>query len=180
MSACSRPAPLPSYDTDPLAAVFDALPAAALVVDSDVRIVDFNLAAAGLLERVPFAVLRPLAGEALACIHSAEAPEECGHAPACQDCVIRNSVRAVFDGAKACRGVGRMELGRGGATSAADFLVGVTPIPNESEPLALLILEDAAALSRLLRAGRRTATPASSSPDSKARGRARARKTGNS
>jgi PAS domain-containing protein len=172
MSACTLPSL--SNETDLLASVFDALPVPALVVDNDVRIIDFNLAAARLLEYVPFAVLRPRAGEALACIHSTEALGGCGHADACQDCVIRNSVREIFQGEKTFRKVARMELKRVGQIAGMDFLVTVAPVPNESEPLALLILEDAAELSRLL------AIPAASSPDSKARGKARGRKTGNS
>ncbi len=97
MSACALTS---VSETDFLANVFDALPLPALVVDSDVRIVEFNVAAARFLANFPFAVFRPSAGDALHCIHSTEAPRGCGHAEACQDCVIRNSVRDVFGGGK--------------------------------------------------------------------------------
>ena len=61
-----------------------------------------------------------------------------------------------------------------------DFLITVVPIPDESEPLALLILDDVGELRTLLAAKERLVTPASSSPDSKARAKVRDRKTGNS
>jgi hypothetical protein len=139
-----------SYPTDFLASVFDALPAPALVVDREVRMIDFNIQAARLIERVPFAILRPPAGQSLACIHAAESPEGCGHATACPECPIRNLVREAFETGQTRRRMAHMELTRNGRSAAVDLLVSVTPIPDESEPVALLILEDAAELSKLL------------------------------
>lgn len=159
--------------TDLLANVFDALPLPALVVDSDVRIIEFNLAAAKILQDVPFSVIRPTAGYTLHCFHSAGDVEGCGHAGACHDCVIRNSVRDVLAGAKPGRKIARMSLIRDGQPVDVNFLVTAAPVPDEPEPLALLILDDAAELSALL-------SPASSSPGSKAREKAHAHKTGNS
>ncbi len=170
MSACTQ---LSLSETDFLANVFDALPIPVMVVDSDVHIIDFNLAAARLLERVPFAVLQPSAGEALQCIHSVESPGGCGHAQACQDCVIRNSVRDVLGGLHPGRRTGRFSLIRKGQPVDVDFLVSVSPVTGESERLVALILDDAAELSALL-------NPASSSPDSKVPATAPVRKTDNS
>lgn len=170
MSACAVPS---AYQTDLLANVFDALPLPALVVDSDVRIIEFNLAAAKMLEGVPFAVIRPTAGYALHCFHSADDVQGCGQAEACQDCGIRNSVRDVLAGAKPGRKVVHMSLIRDGQPVDVNFLVTAALVPDEPEPLALLILDDAAELSGLL-------SPASSSPGSKAREKARGHKKGNS
>ena len=140
--------------TDFLAKVFDALPAPALVVDPDVRMIDFNLEAARLIERVPFAILDPPAGQALACIHAAESPAGCGHAEACPDCPIRNSVREAFATGQVCRRIARIELARGGRNAAVDLLVSVAPIAGEAEPLALLVLDDAAELAKLFAGGK--------------------------
>jgi PAS domain-containing protein len=165
---------LPSvYETDLLANVFDALPLPALVVDAEARIIDFNFTATRMLEQVPFAALRPGVGEALHCIHSTESLGGCGHSEACADCVIRNSVRDVFNHGKPSRKVARIALTRDGLQTRVDFLITVAQVPGESEPLALLILDDAAELSALL-------TPASSSPGSRDRGTAPGRKTGSS
>ena len=181
MSACPSPWPLPDIDFH--AKLFDSLPFPAFVVDRDVSIIDFNLAAARLLEIVPFVVLRPSAGEVLHCIHSVETPEGCGHSASCHDCVIRNSVREVCAaGAPLGRRAGRLRLNLAGQPVDADFLVTVAPIPDEHEPVALLMLEQiserAAILDKLPPAP--ATSPASSSPGSTARARSRARKTGNS
>jgi hypothetical protein len=165
--------PLPVPNTDLIANVFDALPLPAFVVDHDCNVIDFNLAGAKLLDRVPFAVLRLRGGEQLQCIHSIGTGDD-ESAQACQECIVRNVMRQVFDEAKACRKTRRLRLTGNGKPADVDFLITVAPIPDESEPLALLILDNAAELSTLL------AIPVSSSPNSKARAKAPGRKKGNS
>jgi PAS domain-containing protein len=173
------PSPLPAPNTDLIANVFDALPLPAFVVDHDFNVIDFNLAGARLLDRIPFAVLRLRGGDQLQCIHSIETAEGAA-TQACQECIVKNFVKEVFDEAKACRKTGRMRLTREGKPADVDLLITVVPIPDESEPLALLILDDVGELSALLESKGRPATPASSSPDSKARAKAPGRKTDNS
>jgi PAS domain-containing protein len=175
----ASPAQLHAPNTYLIANVFDVLPLPAFVVDHDFNIIDFNLAGAKLLDRVPFAVLRLRGGDQVQCIHSIETGD--GDAtPACQECKVKNFVKEVFDEGKACRKTERMRLTREGKPADVDFLITVVPIPDESEPLALLILDDVGELRTLLAAKERLVTPASSSPDSKARAKVRDRKTGNS
>jgi hypothetical protein len=173
------PAPLRAPNTDLLANVFDVLPLPAFIVDRDFNIIDFNLAGSGLLDRVPFAVLRLRGGEQVQCVHSIETTEGAAIA-ACQDCVANNLVREVLGQADARRRTGRMRLRGEAETAEVDFLITVAPIADESEPLALVILDDAAELSALVAPKVQSATPASSSPSSKARAKARGRKTGSS
>ena len=170
---------LPVPNTDLIANVFDALPLPAFVVDHDFNVVDFNLAGARLLDRVPFAVLRLRGGEHLQCVHSTETADGAA-TRACEECTVRNFTREAFAQAKACRNTGRLRLTREGKAIDVDFVMTVAPIPDESEPLALLILDDAAELSAVLQSKGRPATPVSSSPDSKARAKERVRKTGSS
>jgi PAS domain-containing protein len=181
MSASASSLPTPT--TDLIANVFDSLPLPAFVVDHDFNIVDFNLAGAKLLDRVPFAVLRLRGGDRLQCVHSAEAANA-GAAQACEDCIVKNFAREVFAQAVTRRSTGRLRLTRDGNAADVDFVITVAPIPDESEPLALLILDDAAELSGLLesvlQSRERTAIPASSSPDSKAPAKERGRKTDSS
>jgi PAS domain-containing protein len=177
MSASS--APLPARSTDLLASAFDALPLPSFVVDQDFNIIDFNLAAAGLLDRVPCALLRLRGGGPVECLHSIETEEGAAIA-ACQDCVVKNFVKEIFGQPSARRKTGQLRLKGEGGISDVDFLITVAPIMDDSEPLVLVILDDAAELSALVAPKARPATPASSSPGSKARAKARGRKTGSS
>jgi hypothetical protein len=175
----ATPSLIPAPHTDLIANVFDALPLPAFVVDHDFNIVDFNLAGVRLLDRVPYAVLRLRGAEQLQCIHSVETADGESSAP-CQECVAKNFVRAVFGQSPAPRDTRRLWLTNAGKAEEVDFLITVAPIPDESEPLALLILDDAEELSALLSSKERAGRPASSSPDSKVRAKARGRKKDNS
>jgi hypothetical protein len=172
-------AQLPAPNTDLIANVFDAVPLPAFVVDHYFNIIEFNLAGAKLLDRVPFAVLRLRGGHHLQCMHSIESPEG-GATGACQQCIVKNFVKEVFDEGKACRKIERMQLAREGMTAEVDFLMTVVPISDESEPLALMILDDVGELQALLESKEPAAIPASSSPDSTGPVKVPGRKTDNS
>jgi hypothetical protein len=128
---------------------------------------------------VPFAVLRLRGGHHLQCMHSIESPEG-GATGACQQCIVKNFVKEVFDEGKACRKIERMQLAREGMTAEVDFLMTVVPISDESEPLALMILDDVGELQALLESKEPAAIPASSSPDSTGPVKVPGRKTDNS
>jgi nitrogen fixation/metabolism regulation signal transduction histidine kinase len=136
---------------DFLRAVLDAIPSPVLIVDDDIRILDFNLAAAQLLGEAGSIVLKRRGGEALHCIHSAETPGGCGSAPACGDCAIRNSVREAYDGKRVCRKAHLLEIAAGGRNIDVNMLVTTAPIQYKAERLVLLVLEDVSELVSLRR-----------------------------
>lgn len=170
---------LTAASTDLIANVFDALPLPAFIVDRDFNIIDFNLAGARLLDRVPGAVLRMRGCDRLQCTHSIETAEG-AFAQACGDCIVKNFVREVFAEATASRSTKRLRLTSDGRVSDVDFLITVAPVVEDTEPLALLLLDNAEELSAVLQSTAGTPTPASSSPDSKARVKEPVRRMGSS
>ncbi|MFP5212353.1 MAG: hypothetical protein ACLGPL_03135, partial [Acidobacteriota bacterium] len=90
--------------------VLDAIPSALFVVDHEVRIIGFNRAAGGLLTGAREGVLRRRAGDILHCLHAVKAPDGCGSAKRCEDCVVRNSVREAAGGNRVVRARERMEM----------------------------------------------------------------------
>ena len=125
-----------------LSAVMDASPASMFVVDNDVRIIVANRAgvtmAGGRLGRL----INRRGGEVLHCIHSSETAEGCGHAPACQQCVIRNSVNSAVAGRQTRRSRTKMTLVGGKKKQNAYFLITSSPFEHEGKPMVLLVLED--------------------------------------
>lgn len=122
--------------------VLDAVPLAILVVEEDVRIVDFNAAARKLLSEDRAATIRRRGGDALRCVHASESPEGCGRAPYCADCVIRNSVNESLAGQRVDRRRTKAELLVDGATSTLDLLITTAPFTVDARRLVLLVLED--------------------------------------
>jgi len=131
--------------------ILNALPSPVFVVDEDVRIINFNEAAAPLLAQNPDVILRMRAGEALQCLHSTDSPGGCGRGSFCQDCVIRNSVRHSFSGRKVSRRAVRMELVRGRSVKEVHILVTTSLFEYEGHDYSLLVLEDISELVELRR-----------------------------
>jgi len=129
--------------------IFDAIPAMLLIVDDDVRILHVNAAASSGLGLDIREVHRKRGGEVLHCIHSMDVPEGCGRAPACTDCVIRNSVRMAVRGGKTFRKGTRMEFGTGAMMKELHLLVSAAPFLHEEKRYVLLTIENVSELIQL-------------------------------
>jgi PAS domain-containing protein len=129
--------------------IFDAIPAMLLIVDDDVRILHVNAMASSGLGLDIREVHRKRGGEALHCIHSMDVPEGCGRAPACSDCVIRNSVRMAVRGGKTFRKGTRMEFGTGDVKKELHLLVSASPFLHEEKHYVLLTIENVSELIQL-------------------------------
>ncbi len=137
--------------------LFDTIPSFIFIVDQDVRIHHLNAAASRLLGVDKEMVLLKRGGEALHCFHSGETPEGCGRAPACKDCVVRNSVNKAFQGGAVQRETAKMVLLHDGGTSEVHMTVTASPIRYGDRDFTLLILEDITKLKNAEEALRRHA-----------------------
>ena len=120
--------------------LFDAMPMPVFVVDQDVSILEYNAAAAELVGPDKRKVVGRLGGEVLHCIH-AETAEGCGRTPACESCVVRQSVRAAFQGQHTTRQWARMARQDDGKRGTVTLRVSCHPFTYERHSFALLILE---------------------------------------
>lgn len=138
-------------NSDMLRAVFDAMPSLIFVVDDDVRIQEYNAAAADLLTVQRSAILKRRGGEVLHCLHATEVPEGCGRASFCQNCIIRNSVAEAFQGNRIVRRRTRIEVIQDDNKLEIYALITTSPFLYEERPLALLIIEDISEIAELRR-----------------------------
>jgi hypothetical protein len=140
-----------SCATDILRSVFDAMPSLIFVVDSDVRIQEFNASAAELLLLQRPSVLKRRGGEVLNCLHAADVPEGCGRAPICKECVIRNSVAEAFQGSRVVRRRARLEIFKDSNKIEIYALITASPFYYRERPLVLLVIEDISEIAELRR-----------------------------
>jgi len=138
-----------SSDPILLRTILDAIPAFIFVVDDDVRILDYNAAAAGLLGEDRANTLRHRAGDLLHCIHSKEVPEGCGHAPVCKFCVIRSGVGKAFAGNHSVRSRAKMDLQTEAKIAEIHVLVTTSPFHHAGKPMVLLVIEDISQITEL-------------------------------
>jgi PAS domain-containing protein len=139
------------FKTDPvyLRAVLDLLPAMVLVVDDDVRILDFNRAASGLVGSNSEATLRSKMGDVLHCLHATESPEGCGRGPNCERCVIRTSVGEAIASGTVSRRRAKLELVHDGRTVDLLFLISASPFELQGARRVLLAIDDIGVLAEL-------------------------------
>jgi PAS domain-containing protein len=140
-----------TVNNDMLRTVFDAMPMLIFVVDDDVRIQEYNAAAAELLSTQRSAILKHRGGEVLHCLHASEVPKGCGRAPFCKDCVIRNSVAEALQGNRIARRRTRIEMIRDGKKIEIYALVSASPFLYEDRSLVLLVIEDIREIAELKR-----------------------------
>jgi PAS domain-containing protein len=136
---------------DILRSVFDAMPSIIFVVDEDVRIQEYNAAAARLMLLEKPDVLKHRGGEALSCLHAADVPDGCGRAPHCKECVIRNSVAEAFQGSRVVRRRTRLEIIRQGNEIEIYTLITASPFRYQERSLVLLVIEDISEIAELRR-----------------------------
>jgi PAS domain-containing protein len=129
--------------------IFDAIPAMLLIVDDDVRIHHVNATASNGLGLDIRDVHNKRGGEALHCVHSTDVPEGCGRAPACSDCVIRNSVGMAVQEGKIYRKGARMEFGTGDRKKDLHLLVSAAPFFHDEKRYVLLTIENVSELIQL-------------------------------
>lgn len=132
-----------------LRSLFDAIPSYVFAVDEDLRILEYNSAASGLVGESRELVLKRRGGEAFHCIHSKDVPEGCGRGPHCRTCVIRSAVREAFDGNRIVRRRTKMELEDHDKIADVYVLVTASPFEDEGRRLVVLVLEDVSSVIEL-------------------------------
>jgi PAS domain S-box-containing protein len=128
---------------DPLAhAIFESYPAPTFIVDDDVQVVTANRAARVMLghEADPAPLMARRAGDLLRCVHS-DGPGGCGRQEACQDCVLRNSVRDALSSRPVHRARAFLRLRRERGEVEVCALVSAARLPHAEEPRVVLTFE---------------------------------------
>jgi hypothetical protein len=136
---------------DILESVFDAMPSIIFVVDEDVRIQEYNAAAAKLMSLNQPDVFRRRGGEALNCLYAVDVLEGCGRGPHCKSCVIRNSVGEAFQGNRVVRRRAKLEIIRNGNKIEIYALISASPFRYIERLLVLLVIEDISEIAELRR-----------------------------
>jgi PAS domain-containing protein len=134
-----------------LRTVFDAIPSLIFIVDDDVRIQEFNAAAAELLAGSREAILKRRGGDVLNCLHATGSPEGCGRASFCNNCVIRDSVTQALQGNRVVRRRTKIEMLRNGTRLEMYALITASPFRFKSNPFVLLVIEDISEIAELQR-----------------------------
>lgn len=139
-------------DSGLIAKLLDAYPAPTLVVDEEARVLFASRAAReslGLGGDAARSSLLQRSGHVLHCLNAEAIPEGCGFAPACGDCVVRNSVQEAIQSGAVQRAKAVLQLRQDGAVVDHHFLVSAAAVGWEGRTVILLTLEDVSELAQL-------------------------------
>jgi len=137
--------------TDLIKEVFDVIPSLIFVVDDNIRIHEYNAAAAEFMNGNRESILKRRGGDVLNCLHSIDVKEGCGRSVFCCNCVIRNSVNKAFLGKRVVRRRSKIEIIREGEKTEIYALISASPFRFEEKLLVLLVIEDISEIAELQR-----------------------------
>jgi nitrogen-specific signal transduction histidine kinase len=131
--------------------VLDALPSVVFIVDRDVRVQEYNAAAAQFITVTKNAVLQQRAGDILCCIHSSRILGGCSRSSACSSCTIRNAVIDAVDKNCIVRRRAKVQLIPPRKAIEQQALITVSPFSFQGTSYALLMIEDINEVAELYR-----------------------------
>jgi sigma-54 dependent transcriptional regulator, acetoin dehydrogenase operon transcriptional activator AcoR len=134
-----------------LKTLFKAIPCGVLIVDQDRRISAVNDTLKQGFGVTEVDVIEVQTGMALGCVHSNEHADGCGHAAACQSCIIRSTAHEAINGKVTRRTSTEIELTKNGESTSRSLMVSAAPIDHNGERLAIVLLEDISELTKLRR-----------------------------
>ena len=122
-------------------ALFQAVPVPILVVDKELELWEYNVAAARSIGEARKDTERRLLGQALRCVHARETATGCGHAERCEDCTIYWAVRAAAEGQRVQRQWARVDVEERGKAAKMNLQISSAPFVFGQYSLVLLMLE---------------------------------------
>ncbi len=127
-----------------LQAIYDNVPIAIILLDSDRRIIKANKKALADNNFTKGEIADFRSGDIMRCIHASDSPHGCGYGDACTECVIRNTVKETFDFGKNLQQVYAefYYLDDNSEQKISYFLISTSLIDVNSQPRTLVYLED--------------------------------------
>jgi signal transduction histidine kinase len=125
-----------------LSTILSSIPILMLVVDSERRVLQANVAAANFAGRRGEEMLGLRGGEALRCLNSLDDPRGCGFGPSCQTCKTRLSVLDTFEKGNSHYQVEwHLPFSHRGKQEEVTFLLSTVLLPT-SKKQVLICIED--------------------------------------
>jgi signal transduction histidine kinase/DNA-binding response OmpR family regulator len=126
-----------------LDAIYNAAPAAMMLIDRDMRVRNVNRAAIALTGQSVDTMLDLRPGNAVGCHNTRDQPDGCGERPACMKCSLRRLVMKTLDTGQAFAGEEiALVLQTDDGFREFCFLMALEPMVASGEDMLLLCLED--------------------------------------
>ncbi|QNO15527.1 hypothetical protein HYG86_12485 [Alkalicella caledoniensis] len=129
-------------------AIFNVIPAIALIMNEDGMVFTINEVGKNLLGLYSYkGDLR--GGDTLKCINRHSDPKGCGFSPQCNDCTIRKAIKSAINGEKIARVKGKYIVEVKGEQIELNILISAALMEYQGQKLAISIIEDISELTEL-------------------------------
>lgn len=126
-----------------LQAIFDASQVGMLLIDENTQVTRVNQIAAQLVGKEAADLISTQPGDGLCCVHAVSTAEGCGHADACPECPVRNTMYQVLRTSEQIHGAEVWQrLVIDGTEQEFCFTVNASPLKLDGKKYVLLALSD--------------------------------------
>jgi len=126
-----------------LSAIIENSPFVIMIVDQERRVQKINHTGSEFAGRLVEDILGLRGGEALRCIHALDDPQGCGFGPACENCVVRNTVLDTIETGESHHGVvADMTFLRQEREERRTLLLYTTPLTISGERQVMVVFQD--------------------------------------
>ncbi len=126
-----------------LSAIYHNAPIAMLLLDEDRRVRKINGVSAEFAHRPAEEMLGMRSGEALRCLHHLDDPQGCGFGPACQTCIIRQTVMDTFASAQGRKNIeASLPFPEGPTSTTKDLQISTAYLELAGKPRVLVCMLD--------------------------------------
>jgi len=132
-----------SMERDNARAVFESAPVGMMIINPQCRVIDVNLAMAKLCGRGQGELFNLVPGQVLDCAFTSSDNQECGHAPECSICKLREMVKSVVETRKGLYNTDLYHVRRIGTGKLDSWLkISMEPISFSGQPCAIIAVHD--------------------------------------
>ncbi len=133
----------PNHESDDFRGIFKSAPVGMMIVNDRCRVIDANRAMAAICGTTVDSLLNRVPGQVFECIYTTPDSLECGQAPECSACRLRETVRGVVQSRKGRYGVELLHIRRKeSATEQLWLKISVEPITADGAACAIIAVDN--------------------------------------
>ena len=130
-------------ERDNVRALFEAAPVGMMLINATCRVIDANRAMQNICGKNITEMCGRVPGQVFECAYTTPDSKECGHAPECSSCRLREMVRGVIQSRKGRYGVDIQHIRRHGSQEEQLWLkLSVEPITISGQPCAIIAVDN--------------------------------------
>lgn len=130
-------------ERDNARSIFEAAPVGMMIIDESCRVVEINRAMEAICAKEASGIVGLVPGQIFDCAYTTPDDRECGYAPECSDCSLREMIRGVMQSRQARYGIEiRLDRHKDAARGHLWLKISIEPILASGRACAIVAVDD--------------------------------------